>query len=206
VLLGPAATDHPHLAWAVFQVRTGGQEFFFGSVHLAPGDGPENNALRNSEWDMLVYTLGQSGLAAGLPVVLGGDFNSPRSGGATGGNTAAFNHIPQMAGIGVPDALLGNPENPADKTLTIAQSRPATDTPGYEPKNAQCASFNGFNPAQRCESENLIGQQIDYLFASAKLPVSSWEMVLDTDDANRWIGTIPSDHNLVRATVTLPPA
>jgi hypothetical protein len=30
--------------------------------------------------------------------------------------------------------------------------------------------------------------------------------VLDTDDQGNWIGTIPSDHNLLRATVTLPGA
>jgi hypothetical protein len=29
-------------------------------------------------------------------------------------------------------------------------------------------------------------------------------MVLDLDSANNWLGTIPSDHNLVRATLTLP--
>jgi endonuclease/exonuclease/phosphatase family metal-dependent hydrolase len=203
VLLAPASIDHPHLAWAIFQVRNGGQEFFFGSVHLAPGEGPEANAVRNSEWDLLVSTL-TSGLTEGHSVVLAGDFNSPRSGGG-GANTAALNHIPQMAGIGVEDALLGNPKDPADKTLTIDQSRPAVDTPGYLPVNAHCASFNGFQTAQRCEDDHtLIGQQIDYVFASNNLPVKSWEMVLDVDPFDNWIGTIPSDHNLVRATVTLP--
>jgi hypothetical protein len=31
-----------------------------------------------------------------------------------------------------------------------------------------------------------------------------WELVLDLDDQDNWLGTIPSDHNLVRATITLP--
>jgi endonuclease/exonuclease/phosphatase family metal-dependent hydrolase len=201
VLLAPAGTTHPHLAWAVFQKRDGGQRFFFGSVHLVPNEAADSNTVRNAEWDQLIALL--PSLSQGLPVVLGGDFNSPRSG-ANGGNTAAPTHLPQMWTAGVGDMLLGDLD-PTDRTLTIDQSRPATNVPKNLPVNANCASFNAFQVLQRCESDpNLIGQQIDYLFATNDLPVTDWELVLDTDDAGNWIGTIPSDHNLLRATVTLP--
>jgi hypothetical protein len=66
-------------------------------------------------------------------------------------------------------------------------------------------SFNAFRAAQRCEDDpTRVGQQIDYLFASNALPVTDWQLVLDLDAAGNWLGTIPSDHNLLRATVTLP--
>ena len=203
VLLAPAATTHPHLAWAVFQERDGGQRFFFGSVHLVPNEGPDSDAVRNAEWDALIGALADPALTQNLPIVLGGDLNSPRSG-ANGGNTAAPTHLPRMWTAGVGDMLLGDLD-PTDRTLTIDQSRPATNVPRNLPVNAHCASFNGFHVLQRCESDpTLIGQQIDYLFATNELPVTDWELVLDVDGAGNWIGTIPSDHNLLRATVTLP--
>ena len=198
VLLAPASTTHPHLAWAVFQDRVGGQRFFFGSVHLVPNEAADSNAVRDAEWDRLLAVLADPGLTQGLPVVLGGDFNSPRSG--AGANTAAFTHLPQMAAAGFGDTLLGSNPKYADRPLAVTETRPV------ETRNAHCMSHNGFLVAQRCEDPDLVGQDIDYLFATNKLVVKDWEQVLDIDAANNWMGTIPSDHNLVRATITLPPA
>lgn len=203
VLLAAPGTTHPHLAWAVFQARDGGQRFFFGSVHLVPDESINSAAIRSAEWDRLLALLADPALTEALPIVLGGDFNSPRSGGANGANTAALTHLQQMAAAGVGDTLLGNLD-PGDRTLTIDKSRPAVNDPKTAPLNANCASFNGFRLLQSCVDPTLIGQQIDYLFASNPLPVKTWEVVLDTDPASNWLGTIPSDHNLVRATVTLP--
>jgi endonuclease/exonuclease/phosphatase family metal-dependent hydrolase len=196
VLLAPASTTHPHLAWAVFQVRNGGQRFFFGSVHLVPNEAADSNAVRDAEWDRLLSALANPGLTQGLPVVLGGDFNSPRSG--AGANTAALNHLPQMAAAGFADTLLGGNPRYADRPLAVSEARPRQTT------NAHCMSHNGFLATQRCEAPDEIAQDIDYLFASNELAVKSWEQVLDIDGASNWLGTIPSDHNLVRATITLP--
>jgi endonuclease/exonuclease/phosphatase family metal-dependent hydrolase len=196
VPLAPPGTTHPHLAWAVFQDRTGGQRFFFGSVHLVPHENDGSNALRDAEWDRLVAVLSDPALTEGLPVVLGGDLNSPRSG--AGANTSALTHLQQMATAGFGDLLLGD-HDPGDRTLTVDQARAGTTT------NADCKSLNSFRVAQRCADDpSLIGQQIDYLFASNDLAATSWEQVLDLDPAGNWLGTIPSDHNLLRATVTLP--
>ena len=201
LLLASAATTHPHLAWAVFQARDSGQRFFFGSIHLVPNETADSNAVRDAEWDRLIAVLADPALTQGLPVVLGGDFNSSRSG--SGSNTGAFTHLPQMATAGVPDLLLGNNPKYADPDLKVADAQPASI-------NANCMSHNGFLVAQRCSEPTLVGQQIDYLFGSKELTVKSWEQVLDVDppanvDApHSWLGTIPSDHNLIRATVTLP--
>jgi endonuclease/exonuclease/phosphatase family metal-dependent hydrolase len=198
LLLAPASTTHPHLAWAILQDRAGGQRFFFGSVHLVPNEAADSNAVRSAEWDRLLALLTDPTLTKGLPVVLGGDFNSPRSG--AGANSAAFNHLPQMAASGMADTLLGDNPKYADRPLALTTARP------LKTENAHCMSHNGFQVAQRCEEPDLIGQDIDYLFATTKLVVKDWEQVLDIDGAGSWIGTIPSDHNLIRATLTLPPA
>jgi endonuclease/exonuclease/phosphatase family metal-dependent hydrolase len=196
VLLAPQETTHPHLAWAIFQVRNGGQRFFFGSVHLVPPENATSDAVRAAEWDRLLALLADRSLTRGLPVVLGGDFNSRRSG--SGADTAALTHLPRMAAAGVGDTLLGDLD-PADPALTVDGTRPQTTA------NAHCMSLNAFRVAQRCEDDpNRVGQQIDYLFASNNLLVRMWELVLDLDAQDNWLGTIPSDHNLVRATVTLP--
>jgi endonuclease/exonuclease/phosphatase family metal-dependent hydrolase len=197
VLLAPAGTTHPHLAWGIFQQRDGGQRFFFGDVHLVPKEAANSHLVRDAEWDRLLTLLTSPTLTRGLPVILGGDFNSPRSG--WGVNTSALTHLRRMYDAGFGDLLLGD-NDPSDPTLTTDRARTQPNT------NAECASFNGFVAAQRCEPAGTIGQQIDYLFASNDLAVKDWELVLDTDDQGNWIGTIPSDHNLLRATVTLPGA
>jgi endonuclease/exonuclease/phosphatase family metal-dependent hydrolase len=197
VRLAASGTTHPHLAWAVFQVRDGGQRFFFGSVHLVPNEDATSPSVRDAEWDRLLALLSDTSLTEGLPIVLGGDFNSPRSG--AGANTSALTHLPRMFDAGAGDMLLGDLD-PGDRELATTQARPATP-----PVNAHCASMNLFRVAQRCEDDTTrIGQQIDYLFASNALPVTDWQLVLDLDAAGNWLGTIPSDHNLLRATVTLP--
>jgi endonuclease/exonuclease/phosphatase family metal-dependent hydrolase len=196
VLLAPAATTHPHLAWAVFQARDGGQRFFFGSVHLVPNEAPDSNAVRDAEWNQLLAVLANPALTQGLPVVLGGDFNSSRTG--SGANLSARTHLPQMAAAGVADTLLGSNPKYADRPLAVTEARPLVT------KNAHCMSHNGFLVAQRCEVATEIGQHIDYLFGSNDLVVKTWEQVLDIDAAKNWLGTIPSDHNLIRATLTLP--
>ncbi|MGY2874175.1 endonuclease/exonuclease/phosphatase family metal-dependent hydrolase [Marmoricola sp. URHA0025 HA25] len=197
-LLASPSTTHPHLAWAIFQSRDGGQEFFFGSVHLVPSEAADSNVVRDAEWDRLLALLADPALTRGLPVVLGGDFNSFRY--SSNANTTARTHLPRMATAGIPDMLLGDLD-PADPNLEVADARPAAT-----PVNAHCMSFNGFK-AERCgEDPTVIGQQIDYLFASTDVVVKTWEMVLDLDPlgSGNWLGTIPSDHNELRATVTLP--
>lgn len=196
VLLAPARTTHPHLAWAIFQVRDGGQRFFFANAHLVPNETAGSNLVRDAEWDRLLALIADPALTQGLPVIVGGDFNSRRSG--SDENTSALTHLPRMSEAGVGDLLLGDLD-PADRALHVDDARPGATA------NAHCTSFNGFRVAQRCKDDTTrIGQHIDYLFASNDLPVRKWELVLDLDAEGNWLGRIPSDHNLVRATISLP--
>ena len=196
-LLASASTTHPHLAWAIFQTRDGGQRFFFGSVHLVPSEAADSNAVREAEWKRLLALLADPALTQGLPVVLGGDFNSLRY--SSNLNVTAATNLPLMEAAGIPDMLLGD-HDPSDPELEVTDARPLTAL------NAHCMSHNAFVAALNCVDESLVGRQIDYLFASDELPVRTWEQVLDVDAQDTWLGTIPSDHHLLRATVTLPGA
>ena len=49
------------------------------------------------------------------------------------------------------------------------------------------------------------GNNIDWIFASDTLRVDEWKVVINWDPATMLLrGTFPSDHNMVRATLTLP--
>ena len=47
------------------------------------------------------------------------------------------------------------------------------------------------------------GSNLDYILTS-RMRVSEWETVAAMDANGSFIGRIPSDHNLIRATVYLP--
>jgi hypothetical protein len=50
-----------------------------------------------------------------------------------------------------------------------------------------------------------LGNSIDWVFASNALVVKEWETVIDFDPTTlRITGVIPSDHNMIRATVVIP--
>jgi hypothetical protein len=53
--------------------------------------------------------------------------------------------------------------------------------------------------------KDLTGNNIDWVFATNSLAVKDWEVVVDYDpNTLQMRGIIPSDHNMVRATITLP--
>ena len=47
------------------------------------------------------------------------------------------------------------------------------------------------------------GTQLDFIFLT-KMRVSEYEVVVNVDSSGHFVGRIPSDHNMIRATVWLP--
>ena len=168
--------------WAVFEVRKTKARFFFLSAHLETrGEG-----VRRAQWQQLLRDV--PGLADGAPVVMGGDFNSPRS-----QRTAAAMLGPTHA-AGFGDMLgqvgSGMVTTSSTRAETLVNSNLFSVTYGSR-------RLRGYGNA------NLIGQSVDYLFADNDLDIERWEMVVDAD--GRYLrGVIPSDHNMIRATVKLP--
>ncbi|MEP6815757.1 MAG: endonuclease/exonuclease/phosphatase family protein [Marmoricola sp.] len=170
------------MAWAWFRVRATGRRFFFASVHLESA----SKALRLRQWQQLVKVVPK--LAHGLPVVIGGDFNATRN-----QHDAARQMLPRMRRAGFGDTLGQN--GPGYLTFAHCRARHLVD-----------ANFFSVNHYGRHLAHyghhNWVGQDIDYLFASNRLKVTSWELVADHRRGRDTIrGVIPSDHNMVRATI-----
>lgn len=68
---------------------------------------------------------------------------------------------------------------------------------------ANCDSFNGYEAQPKCV-DYAAANYLDYIWVSKGVKVPEWETVIKADSAGRFLGTIPSDHNMLRATTTLP--
>ena len=179
------------MPWAIFQVRSTGAKFFFSSVHLETA----SESIRRAQWGELIAKV--PGLSQGLPVVFGGDFNSPRGGSSqcpTPSNPTASAMLPRMKPAGFGDTL---GQEACGKDL-ISTSRAASVVNG---------NINSVNFWKRTlgyyTNSDWIGQMVDYLFASNNLQVKRWEQVVDQQNY-AFQGIIPSDHNMLRATITIP--
>ena len=71
------------------------------------------------------------------------------------------------------------------------------------PSGANYDSFNAFKRHANARNAWGNGTYLDYIFTS-KMRVVEWRTVVNVDSSGNFIGTIPSDHNMVKATVQLP--
>jgi len=178
--------DGPRLmAWARFKHRSTGRRFLFASVHLETA----SKRVRERQWKELLRVVPR--LAHGRPVVVAGDFNSTRS---QRGN-AAERFLPRMRKAGFGDAL----GQYGGGVLKVRKARPHRLTR---------ANFNSVNFYQRrlghSWNRRYVGQHVDYIFASNRLEVRGWSLVADLAPGGRKLeGVIPSDHNLIRATLVI---
>lgn len=166
-----------YLAWSIFEQLSTGKRFIFANTHFTPGTSRTIQAQHTSEARQVVAAL-KAVNQKGLPVVLVGDFNS-------GGYRTQSNSVyATITGAGYIDPLvkskkLGMAEKIIDGNLTTS---------------------NGLN---RTAPRRANPPFLDHIFVS-RMRVSQWQVAAKLDSAGRFIGTIPSDHNLVRATVYLP--
>jgi hypothetical protein len=65
-------------------------------------------------------------------------------------------------------------------------------------------SFNGFDRTVTRRDGWINGSYIDYIMVSKGISVPEWETVVKLDKDGNLDGIIPSDHNMIRATVVLP--
>ena len=180
-----ATTNARYVAWAILRQEATGRKFFFADVHLEPGSG--EYSLRQRQAATALRTINAEN-PDNLPAILAGDFNSSRF--AKPSNTA---YDTFRAG-GFADPLGQVAETTKTAPGAFVEKRINTDL----------NSFNDFErQAKRARSGWLNGSYIDYLMVAPKMRVSEWENVADLDADDRYVGVIPSDHNLIRMTVHL---
>ena len=191
VKLTPLTEDsyNRYLAWAIFEQRATGQRFFFGNTHVEPLNDPVGETLYHDQRaqqarDVLAAIKAKN--PSSLPVVLAGDLASSRADNPT---NAPYDVI--TAG-GLIDPL-GNVKGTSTPVKPTVETR----------INTNYYSFNGWARTARRTTSQVNGVYVDYILTSP-MRVSEWETVVNVDANNKFIGVIPSDHNLIKATVWLP--
>ncbi len=175
-----------YMAWAVFKMKATGKQFFFSNTHLDPYGVP----ARLKQWDQHIATINK--LKGSLPVVAVGDYNTSKF------RDYAATYLPRMKNNGYGDVLNQEYAKP------LPSKRRAENT-----YRAWVNSFNSFTrdvrPYAYEDSRSKIGNGIDWIFATNKVRVKGVEVVVDLSPSTLKLrGVIPSDHNLVRATLVFP--
>jgi endonuclease/exonuclease/phosphatase family metal-dependent hydrolase len=174
------------LAYAVFEVKSTGTRFLFTTTHLDP----PNRTVRVAQWNELIAKVNQ--MKGDMPVVNVGDYNTQKF------DVITQEMLPKMKAAGYGDVLNQSyATNPA--TVVRAQST----------VNGWVNSLNRYDRDVRNYSYpgnyTKTGNSIDWIFASNSLPVRQFKMVSDFDpDTLQVQGVMPSDHNMERATLTMP--
>lgn len=177
--------DQRFLVWAVFRVRETGAEFFFATTHLV-NKVPD---LQTKQWRELIEQVRR--LHDGLPVVIGGDFQTSKKAG-----TVASTMMTEMRRAGWNDVLNQRPGTPQ-----LTTPRAERLVKGW------VNSMNGFDRrVERYSYENhrgYAGNSCDWIFADSDLRVTRYRVVARFKRL-RLTGVIPSDHFLVTARIVIP--
>ena len=176
--------DERYLVWAVFEHRGSGKRFFFANTHLSTGSA----ALQKAQWRELIDKVNQ--LKDGLPTIVVGDFQRSRM------KNPVTDMLAAMKASGYGDVLGQRPMEPV-----VENPRARRTVQDW------VSSMNNFTRDVRdfsFEDRKRAGNFIDWIFASNDLPVAEYEVVADIDqDTLRLRGTIPSDHNMIKASIGL---
>lgn len=207
-----ATSTARYIAWAFLQQRSTGKKFLFADIHLEPGNDSDNAGARDSWCGTSanpVCTLNRQVQARdalakvtalnteGLPIVLAGDAASSRA--EVGGNLPYDALTAKLV-----DPLGGTSYNapaiaPAQKRINIAFA--SVNKYDRTARRYTASSETAYDPA----TNNLYnGAYNDYILVSPSLRIAEFEQVVDVDASGRFVGVIPSDHNMVRATLRLP--
>ena len=182
LLEASSGANDRYVAWAILRQRSTGKRFFFADTHLEPN---ASFAARNKQTRQVLATIAAHNPDR-LPTVVVGDFNSHKW---TKPSNGPYD-IMRSAGFVDP---LGNTYRSTTRAAVGAVERRI---------NTRFSSYNDYQrQAPRFGYTN--GTYLDYIFTTP-MRVSEWETVVRVDSRGRFVGVIPSDHNMIRATVWLP--
>ncbi len=186
-----------YVAWAIFTHKASGERFFFANTHLENTKGAKYYELRQQQTREILAVVEQEN-TANLPTYVVGDFNShkwSRVDDSTSSSVARDN-APRRIMLAEGDFVdpLGNYD------ASMYASRGATVSTRI---HTNFDSWNNYESVAK-HDDYVNGTYLDYIFTSPGVGVPEWETVVKIDAANKFIGTIPSDHNMIRATTTLP--
>jgi hypothetical protein len=175
--------DTRYLVWAVFRKRSNGRTFLFANTHLAT----KSATLQKRQWTELITKVNR--LRHGRRVVVVGDFQRSKF------KDPAATMMQRMKRAGYGDVVGQKP-----RTARVEHPRARTLVRGW------INSMNKFDRDVRHYSfedkRRLVGANNDWIFASNRLPVYHWEVSVHMNPRTlRLKGVIPSDHNMVSASL-----
>lgn len=166
-----------YISWAIFEQRSTEKKFVFLNTHFITSKARSRFGPRAAAAGQMAR-LASSVSGGKLPVIMAGDFNSAALRGPGNGVYRA------ITGAGYLDPLVPGQElGSAEKTIN--------------------ADLKTVNKMARVPRRDASAPMIDHMFVSP-MRVAEWETVARLDGNGRVIGTIPSDHHMIRLTVYLP--
>lgn len=183
-----------YVAWAQFRQRSTGNRFMFASTHLEPKKDPAGASayydLRKRQTEVAIAAVADHNPDK-LPVVFVGDLNSSRFAHAWSPTNAPYDVL-------VKNGLV----DPLGAGWSTTRTAPGATV--VKRINTWVDSFNDFDRAVNNHKSWINGSYIDYVFVSPTIKVPEWETVVKMDEYGNFIGQIPSDHNMIRASLVLP--
>ncbi|MEP7089335.1 MAG: endonuclease/exonuclease/phosphatase family protein [Nocardioidaceae bacterium] len=175
-----------YLAWGLFRSKVNGHDFIFTSTHLDP----VHRGIRRAQWLQMINRI--TTIRHGRPVISVGDFNCQKF------DVMARDMLPAMHHAGLGDVL--SQQYRVNPSVNVrAQKRINGWVNSLNHLSANVASF------AYEDDHNKTGNSIDHVFAMNTLPVKEFKVVLAFNpNTLRVTGTLPSDHNMLRATITIP--
>jgi endonuclease/exonuclease/phosphatase family metal-dependent hydrolase len=180
-----ARNAHPFLTWARFRVRSNGHEFRFFDTHLDP----RNRAVRKAQWQQMIKQINH--LKQGRPVISVGDFNTQKF------DPMAASMFPAMKRSGYGEVLNEQYRvNPNRHIRARARTHAWISSLNHMSRNVRAFSYD--------DATSKTGNSIDHIFASNSLAVRSYKVVLKYNPSTLTVsGVLPSDHNMVCATIAI---
>jgi endonuclease/exonuclease/phosphatase family metal-dependent hydrolase len=176
-----------YAVWAIFRDKSGGPSFLAVTTHLEPGSQTSSgyNKVRIKQAKQ-IRDLAKS-KAGGRPVLVLGDMNSSRAAKPYNGQYKVFTEAGYI-----------DPIDNAKATNDVGRNAIA--------KEIVDAEYNSANHLARTAPRTRlpIGTHIDYMYVSRGVQVDRWREVVSVDGNGQFIGTIPSDHNMIQMQVRLP--
>ncbi|MCA0297160.1 MAG: endonuclease/exonuclease/phosphatase family protein [Actinobacteria bacterium] len=186
-ILKKKGSQRRYAVWAILKDISSGKKFFAVATHLEPGGASSKlNSVRITQAKQIIALIKDNN--NGYPVVILGDMNSSRSIKPYNGQYLAFTRA------GYIDPLDNPKPNSAAGANAIAQTM----------VDVNFNSANKFHRnAPKAPASWKVGTNVDYIYVSSGVSVTRFQTVVDVDSDGQFIGTIPSDHNMLVATVRI---
>jgi endonuclease/exonuclease/phosphatase family metal-dependent hydrolase len=180
----PSSGTERSVAWAKFRQRSTGKSFMFSDLHATSED--KYYSYKKQQAQVALNTL-KNHNPDKLPMIAVGDWNSSRF------ERPANAPYDVYRNAGFVDPLGG-------------KYRTTKTAPGATVEKRIQTWLNSANHYTRKAPGHpgwVNGSYIDYIMTTP-MRVSEWETVAHLDKKGNLVGRIPSDHNMIRATVWLP--